>query len=75
MESYKRVFKVEVFSSSQNIDFPFYLKRFLELFSFSLFSIFFLPLSLSLPLFYAQSLGDFGVFLCILISSKGRSTI
>jgi hypothetical protein len=29
----KRVFKVEVFSSYQNIDFPFYLKRFLELFS------------------------------------------
>jgi hypothetical protein len=28
----KRVFEVEVFFSSQNIDFPFYLKRFLELF-------------------------------------------
>jgi hypothetical protein len=28
----KRVFKVEVFFSSQNIDFPFYLKRPLELF-------------------------------------------
>jgi hypothetical protein len=28
----KRVFKVEVFFSSQNIDFPFYLKRLLELF-------------------------------------------
>jgi hypothetical protein len=36
----KRVFKVEVFFSSQNIDFPFYLKRLLELsfFSLSLFS-------------------------------------
>jgi hypothetical protein len=33
----KRVFEVEVFSSAQNIDFPFYLKRFLELFSLSLF--------------------------------------
>jgi hypothetical protein len=32
----KRVFEVEVFSSSQNIDFPFYLKRFLELLSLSL---------------------------------------
>jgi hypothetical protein len=28
----KRVFEVEVFFSSQNIDFPFYLKRLLELF-------------------------------------------
>jgi hypothetical protein len=28
----KRVFEVEVLFSSQNIDFPFYLKRFLELF-------------------------------------------
>jgi hypothetical protein len=27
----KRVFEVEVFFSSQNIDFPFYLKRLLEL--------------------------------------------
>jgi hypothetical protein len=30
----KRIFEVEVFFSSQNIDFPFYLKRFLELFFF-----------------------------------------
>jgi hypothetical protein len=37
----KRVFNVEVFSSSQNIHFPFYLKKFLELFSLSLFSILF----------------------------------
>jgi hypothetical protein len=43
----KRVFEVEAFSSSQNIDFPFYLKRFLKLFSL-FFSILFLPLSLSL---------------------------
>jgi hypothetical protein len=43
----KRVFNVEVFSSSQNIDFPFYLKTFLELFSL-FFSILFLPISLSL---------------------------
>jgi hypothetical protein len=28
----KRIFEVEVFLSSQNIDFPFYLKRLLELF-------------------------------------------
>jgi hypothetical protein len=30
----KMIFEVEVFFSSQNIDFPFYLKRLLELFSF-----------------------------------------
>jgi hypothetical protein len=46
MESYKKDFlKVEVFFSSQNIDFPFYLKRLLELFfqySFFLFFSFFL---------------------------------
>jgi hypothetical protein len=28
----KRIFEVEVFFSSQNIDFPFYLRRLLELF-------------------------------------------
>jgi hypothetical protein len=33
----KRIFEVEVFFSSQNIDFPFYLKRLLELFFFLLF--------------------------------------
>jgi hypothetical protein len=31
----KRVFEVEVFFSSQNIDFPFYLKRLLELFFYA----------------------------------------
>jgi hypothetical protein len=30
----KRIFEVEVFFSSQNIDFPFYLKRLLDLFYF-----------------------------------------
>jgi hypothetical protein len=45
----KRVFEVEVFFSSQNIDFPFYLKRFLEL-SFFLF-------------FHALSLEDLGVLM------------
>jgi hypothetical protein len=68
MESYKRVFKVEVFSSSQNIDIPFYLKRFLELFSLSL-SIFFLPLSLSLS-FYAPSLEDLGVLMIYIRGEK-----
>jgi hypothetical protein len=35
----KKIFEVEVFFSSQNIDFPYYLKGLLELFlSFSLFS-------------------------------------
>jgi P2-related tail formation protein len=33
----KMIFDVEVFFSSQNIDFPFYLKRLLELFFFLLF--------------------------------------
>jgi hypothetical protein len=33
----KRIFDVEVFFSSQNIDFPFYLKRLLELFFFPFF--------------------------------------
>jgi hypothetical protein len=42
----KKNFEVEVFFSSQNIDYPFYVKRFLELSFF--FSIFFLPLFLSL---------------------------
>jgi hypothetical protein len=42
----KRVFEVEVFYYSQNIDFPFYLKRFLELFSL-FFSTFSPSLSLS----------------------------
>jgi hypothetical protein len=38
MESYKkRIFKVEVFFSSQNIDFPFYLKTFGDFFLFSSF--------------------------------------
>jgi hypothetical protein len=32
----KRIFEVEVFFSSRNIDFPFYLKRLLELFFFLL---------------------------------------
>jgi hypothetical protein len=40
----KRIFEVEVFFSSRNIDFPFYLKRHLELF-FSL-SLFFYMLCL-----------------------------
>jgi hypothetical protein len=48
----KRIFEVEVFFSSQNIDFPFYLKRlsefssFLSLFLLSFFSSFFHALSL-----------------------------
>jgi hypothetical protein len=33
----KRIFEVEVVFSSQNIDFPFYLKRLSELFFFLLF--------------------------------------
>jgi hypothetical protein len=45
-----RIFKVEVFFSSQNIDFPFYLKRLLELFFFPSF-------------FHAPSLEDSGVLM------------
>jgi P2-related tail formation protein len=37
----KRIFEVEVFISSQNIDFPFYMKRLLELCFF--FQYFFFP--------------------------------
>jgi hypothetical protein len=44
----KRIFEVEVFFSSENIDFPFYLKRHLDLSSFFLF-------------FHALSLEDLGV--------------
>jgi hypothetical protein len=63
------VFEVEVFPYSQNIDLPFYLKRFLELFSLYFFSILFLPLPLSLSLFYAPSLEDLEV-LMIFIGEK-----
>jgi hypothetical protein len=48
----KRIFEVEVFFSSQNIDFPFYLK--LNFFPFSF------PFS---PFFYAPSLEDLGVLM------------
>jgi hypothetical protein len=46
----ERIFEVEVLFSSQNIDFPFYLRRLLELF----FLFFFF--------FYAPSLEDLGGF-------------
>jgi hypothetical protein len=36
----KRIFEVEVFCSSQNIDFPFYLRRLLGFFSFYFFFFF-----------------------------------
>jgi hypothetical protein len=48
----KRNFEIKVFFSSRNIDFPFYLKRLLELFFFLL--SFFL---------YALSLEDSGVLM------------
>jgi hypothetical protein len=47
-----RNFEVEVFFSSQNIDFPFYLRRLLELF----FSRFFLFLSFFLFSFFLCSI-------------------
>jgi hypothetical protein len=50
------IFKVEVFFSSQNIDFPFYLRRLLELFFFFLFSLYSF-----FSFFYAPSLEDLGV--------------
>jgi hypothetical protein len=50
----KRIFEVEVFFSSQNIDFPFYLRRLLELFFFFFFFFLF---------FYAPSLEDLGVLM------------
>jgi hypothetical protein len=49
MESYQKNFNVEVFFSSQNMGFPFYLKRLLVLSFFLLF-------------FHALSLEDSGVF-------------
>jgi hypothetical protein len=60
---YKRIFEVEVFFSSENIDFPFYLKRLLELSFFFLFLILFLPLFLSF--FYAPSLEYLGVLIIL----------
>jgi hypothetical protein len=45
------IFEVKIFSSSQNIDFPFYLRRLLELFFFFFFLLF-------LSFFYALSLED-----------------
>jgi hypothetical protein len=48
----KRIFKVEVFFSSQNIDFPFYLMRLLEFFFFFLHFFYF---------FYAPSHEGLGV--------------
>jgi hypothetical protein len=49
----KWIFKVEVFFSSQNIYFPFYFRRLLELFSFFLF----------FPFFYAPSPEDLGLLM------------
>jgi hypothetical protein len=56
MKSYKKGFKVKVFSSSQNIGMPFYLKRFLKLFSLFFFNTF--SSSFSLFFLYALSLED-----------------
>jgi hypothetical protein len=51
MESHQKgFFELEVFFSSQNIDFSFYLKRLLEFFFFSSF-------------FHASSLEDSGVLM------------
>jgi hypothetical protein len=61
----KRFFDVEVFSSSQNIDFPFYLNRFLELFSLSLSFQYFFFLFPSLSFLYALSLEDLGVLMIL----------
>jgi hypothetical protein len=49
----KRIFEVEVFFPSQNIGFPFYLSRLLELFFFFFFISF----------FYAPSLEDLGALM------------
>jgi hypothetical protein len=65
MESYKkRIFEVEVFSSSQNIDFPFYLKRLLEHSFFFFFFQYFFFLFFSL-FFYAPSLEDLVVLMIL----------
>jgi hypothetical protein len=52
----KRIFQVGMFFSSQNIDFPFYLRRLLDLFFFFFFFLFF-------SFFYAPSLEDLGVLM------------
>jgi hypothetical protein len=51
----KMIFEVEVFFSSQNIGFPFYLRRLMKLFFFFLFLFFFF--------FYAPSLEDLRVLM------------
>jgi hypothetical protein len=60
----KRIFEVEVFFSSQNISFPFYLRRLLELFFlFSFFFFLFLLFLLFFLVFNALSLEDLGVLM------------
>jgi hypothetical protein len=44
----KRIFEIDVFFSSRNIDFPFYLKRLLELFFFLLSLFYMCSVSLGL---------------------------
>jgi hypothetical protein len=58
----KKIFEVKVFFSSQNIDFPFYLKGLLELSFFSFFQYFFF---LFFSFFYAPSLDDLGVLMIL----------
>jgi hypothetical protein len=55
----KRIFEVEVFFSSQNIDFPFYLRRLLELF----FTFFFFFFSSFLLCSVSWGLGGFSWYL------------
>jgi hypothetical protein len=51
-KTFSMIFEIEVFFSSQNIDFPFYLKRLLELVSSSSFLF-----------FHAPSLEDSGILM------------
>jgi hypothetical protein len=62
----KRIFEVEVFFSTQNIDFPFYLWRLLELFFLFPFSFF--------SFFYAPSLEDMGVLMIFEVKITSSKT-
>jgi hypothetical protein len=69
----KRIFEVEVFFSSQNIYFPFYLKRLLELFFFSLFFMLH-PLRTRVFWWYLRrkSLLQKLLFICLQYTGGGR---
>jgi hypothetical protein len=71
----KRIFEVEVFFSSQNIDFPFYLKRLLELSFFPSLFFFMLGLLRTRAFWWylrRKSLLQKFLFKCLQYTSGGR---